>query len=303
MFHFLDVHFRLRKLLLAAGKLRSNCETFDSPVSGNDLLLFLLLRVPASDSVDVVDFVEADLFDVVFVSVVLRDDDDTRERVGGDLFAIFLLAFRLACGDCVSECSCSSERGGDVDPFRRCIAGRSLFSPFTLLFSMVFVGPFCTCFRLVVGVIGVEYDEFCRLDRRPFSGCGDGKPFCRRGLDKLLVIDDLRDDDLEDALLSPFDSTTKGATFFKCSIRCVGLLIRSTDRRVRVMTFVFLNSATRAFRVRCELGGLPFTSIGSLVTTTFARDNRWLTLGVTFTFFSFSRLGLVCSVVDFCKRQ
>lgn len=84
MFHFLDVHFRLRKLLLAAGKLRSNCETFDSPVSGNDLLLFLLLRVPASDSVDVVDFVEADLFDVAFVSVVLRDDDDTRERVGGD---------------------------------------------------------------------------------------------------------------------------------------------------------------------------------------------------------------------------
>lgn len=168
---------------------------------------------------------------------------------------------------------------------------------------MAFVGPFWTGFRFLVGVIDVKDDALCRLDRRPFSGCGDGKPFSRRGLDTLLDIDDLRDDDLDDALLSPFDSTTRGATFFKCSMRCVGLLIRSTDRRVRVMTFVFLNSATRAFLVRCELSGLSFTSSGRLVTTTFARDNRWLTLGVTFTFFSFSRLGLVSSVVDFCEGQ
>lgn len=178
MFHSLNIHFRLRKLLLVAGKLWSKCETFGSTFSGNDLLLVLLLRIPPADSVDVL--------------VVLLDDEDTCACGDGDLFAIFLRALRLACGVCVSECSCSSGKGGDVDVFRRSIAGRSRFSPFTLLFSMLFVGPFCTGFRPFLGVDNVKDDEFCRLARRPFSG---------RGLDTLLDIDDFRDDDRDDTLL------------------------------------------------------------------------------------------------------
>lgn len=172
------------------------------------------------------------------------------------MFAIFLLALRLACGDFVS-----SVNGGDGDVLRRNIAGRSRFIPFNLLSSTVFVGPFCTCFRLVVGVDRARDVESFRVVRRPFVGFGDDRPFGRRGLDTLLNIDDFRDEDLDDdALLSPFDSATIGAIFFKCSIRCVGLLMRSTAKRFLVMTFVCLNSATRAFRVRCEFGGLSLTS-------------------------------------------
>lgn len=101
----LDVYFRFRKLLLVAGKLRSKCESFDSPVSGNDVLLVLLLRLPLADAVDVVDVADLDLAGTAFFLVVLVGVEDTREFAGVNLFAIFLLALRLAFGDCVSECS------------------------------------------------------------------------------------------------------------------------------------------------------------------------------------------------------
>lgn len=106
---------------------------------------------------------------------------------------------------------------------QRSIAGRSRFIPFTLLFSIILVGLFCTCFRLFVGVD--DDDESCRVDRRPFTDCGDDNPFGRFGLDTLLDIEDFRDDDLDDDAVLPFVSASKGAIFFKCSIRCVGLLI------------------------------------------------------------------------------
>lgn len=41
-----------------------------------------------------------------------------------------------------------------------------------------------------------------------------------------------------------------GAIFFKCSMRCVVLLMRSNECRFRVMIFFSLNSATSALRVR-----------------------------------------------------
>lgn len=248
-------YFRVRRLILAPGKLRSLVCFLDSPLTGIDLLRVFLPRIPLEDAVDVsivdaVDAVDDRSLDAFRSMVVLRARDD-----GGNLFAIFLPALRLGCGDCVSVWFCSSDNG-DVDVLRR----RSRFSPFTLLFVIFFVGPFCTCFRRVVGVDGPDDDESRRFDRRPFTvGGDDDRPFGRRGLDTLLDIDDFRDDERDDALLSPFD--TNGAIFFKCSRRCVGLLMRSTVRRFLVITFFCLNSATRAFRVRCALcGELSFTS-------------------------------------------
>lgn len=260
----------------------------------------LALEDTADDAVVLVETVEAvdERSLCADVSAVRRDSDDERDCGGGDLFATFPLALRLGCGDCVSECDWPSDDG----VLFRNITGRSLFSPFTFLLAMLFVGPFCTCFRLAVGVDGADDTESERADRLPFWIGGVDLPFCR-GLDILLDIDDLRDDDLldDDKLLSPLVSPTFGAIFFSCAMRCVGLLMRSTVRRFLVITFWFLNSATRAFRVLCERVGVSFASIWSLVTFTIARDNRWLTLGVTFTFFSFRRFGLVCSTVDFCN--
>lgn len=230
-------------------------------------------RVALGEAVAVVvAFVEADderSLSAFGPMVLLRDS--ARGCGVDELFAIFLLAaLRLGWGDCVSAVNCSSTNGGDVDALRRNIAGRSRFSPFTCLFSTIFVGPFCTCFRRLVGVTRAEADVSFRADRRPFTGGGGGggggddRPFIRRGLDTPLDVDDFRDVDRDDdAVLSrPFVvSVSNGAIFFKCSMRCVGLLMRSTVRRFLVMTFVCLNSATRAFRVRCDVfGELSFTS-------------------------------------------
>lgn len=45
-------------------------------------------------------------------------------------------------------------------------------------------------------------------------------------------------------------SSAFGAIFFKCSTRCVVLLMLSNECRLRVMIFLSLNSATSALRVR-----------------------------------------------------
>lgn len=47
------------------------------------------------------------------------------------------------------------------------------------------------------------------------------------------------------------DLLAVGVNFFNCSILCVGLFTWSKDRRLRVIIFVSLNSATSALRVRC----------------------------------------------------
>lgn len=101
---FVVIYFRLRRLILAVGKLRSRCGVFVLPITGNELLKIFRLRLLLRDDVDVVvDVADDERSFGAFVSLVLRESDDTRDRAGDDLSAIFLLALRLACGDCVSE--------------------------------------------------------------------------------------------------------------------------------------------------------------------------------------------------------
>lgn len=66
--------------------------------------------------------------------------------------------------------------------------------------------------------------------------------------DRRLVVDFVAD--VADNLFLFCCCNAFGAIFFKCSTRCVVLLMLSNECRLRVMIFFSLNSATSALRVR-----------------------------------------------------